>query len=564
MIKQTDLFQESFFINSDSYYSLDILTEIREEFNEAFKREKIDITVESDFTISRSIIANMPPLNKPAKFFHDLLPNLHLNDFFFFPSHKLYFFNGIEKKEIGIRICFLRNGKSGLKCRVFDITNKQYQGNGKWIKEGSFGKKLKFMESFQEKYPDYMTIFNEIAKNRFSSPRYPHVVYTNQTGWVEGGRNWFYVPVSTKDEYDLIYNDSIRTKYLMTPSSKSTMEEVFKQMMSMLDVADKRVTLPLLSYAFLSLVTSLMNFKEDEFPKFMINISGGNKALNSRGFANLFCNFYERKLNISSLSSKFHLNSDMDRILLEKKSAKIRDGIFILNAESRPKIVKKAQALLQNVGLENMMLLLNEKKLDLQYVINLNINNLEVNSSRVDDLRKNSKDYSECIYWVTEHFKRIFDLDDTSDKKKVGKYIHKKYEHFRKLIECNNLPQEEDKLHMYACLLIGFDLLLSIKKNDSLIFNDTIQNDEVQAYMDEAIQLFQIECVIEGEVFESVSNDDDSKDIVKEEHIAFLEKLFEILPDQLPNYKQKSDTMDSWAWTDTKVDNVLIINLHSR
>ncbi|MGO4119081.1 hypothetical protein ACEQ6C_38470, partial [Rhizobium ruizarguesonis] len=82
----------------------------------------------------------------------------------------------------------------------------------------------------------------------------------------------------------------------MNPSTHLTKQEAFQQTWSMLDIADKKITLPLLSYTFLSLITSLMNYSPDKFPKFIVCICGSNKQLDRQGFANFFCNLYDRKM----------------------------------------------------------------------------------------------------------------------------------------------------------------------------------------------------------------------------------------------------------------------------
>lgn len=490
--------------------------------------------------------------------FSDPNSNPLLNEYFFFPSHKLYLFDGSKKHEIGVRICFVKEGRRGIKCRVFDLTSKQYQSIGSWSKAQEFFDKTLISDNFRKMYSSYMSVCNKIVDQL---KKKPCIVYTTQSGWVEGGRNWFYVPVSARDEYDLLYSKSLKSKYRMNPSTHLTRQEAFQQTWSMMDIADKRITLPLLSYTFLSLITSLMNYSPDNFPKFIVCISGSNKLLDRQGFANLFCNLYDRKLNISSLNSLYHINSDMDKNMIEKKFSKIRDGILILNADTRPKLIERSIRGMQDFDADNVLLILNEKRLDKEFVLNLDISDVDINSEHLEHLRQNPDILASSIFHATEFFRRVFQHEETSNKKKVEKYLRKRYKYFRKLLERDDIRQEEDKLHMYSCLLIGLDLLLNPVKNDSLVFSHNIGDEKVQAYMNEAVQLFQQECTIEGTatVIDSKMTTENNGQPIKDEHIVFLEKLFELLPTPIPRFQDKNDNPDIFTWTDKKDENIIWI-----
>ncbi|MBJ6361837.1 hypothetical protein ACFOQM_11120 [Paenibacillus sp. GCM10012307] len=565
MSRETIFFNDSYYISDDSYFGIQDLEKIREKFNQSFKKHNIDIIVDKDFTVNRFSVyedLNYEYDQLDNETIANLNSDLLLNHFFFFPSHKLILLDNKKEQEIGMRMCFVKEGKHGLKVHVFDITNKQYQNISKWTTGEYFGKKLKVMERFEDMYPSYMKIFKQSAE-RLDKKHF--IIYTTQSGWVQGGHRWFYVPVSPVDDYDLIYGEAMDSKYKMRPSKEWSLEEAFIQTWRMLDITDKRITLPLLSYTFLSLITSLMGYNEDDMPKFMICISGNNKALDRQGFANLFCNLYGRKPNIFSLNSMYHLKSDMDKKMLEKKSSKIRDGIFIINADTRPKIIERAIQGLQNYDLENMILVLNNKKLDKEFVLNLDISDLDVSSSHMEHLRNSPDILSACVFYVTENFREVFAHNETSSRKKIGIYLSKQYKHFRKLMERKGIPQEEDKLHMYSCLLVGLDILLNVVKNDRVVFDDKTRNNEVQAYMNEAIQIFQHECAIEDEVIDNENEsrngvlDEKNSEHGREEHLVFLEKLFELLPTPLPRFEEKSENPNILAWRDKKNENILWI-----
>lgn len=547
MFKGKKLFKDSYRLNRDSYQIQDI-EKIREYFNQAFKDNNVDIFVYDDFTV----------INEEV--YYDLDPNSNplLNKYFFFPSHKLYLFDGSKKHEIGVRICFVKEGMRGIKCRVFDITSKQYQSISSWSKAQEFFDKKLISDNFENMYSSYMSVCNKIVDQLKTKPC---IVYTTQSGWVEGGRNWFYVPVSACDEDDLLYSKSLKSKYRMNPSTHLTKQEAFQQTWSMLDIADKKITLPLLSYTFLSLITSLMNYSPDKFPKFIVCICGSNKQLDRQGFANFFCNLYDRKMNIFSLNSLYHINSDIDKKMLEEKFSKIRDGILILNAGSRQKLIDKSIQGMRDFDADNMLLILNEKKLDKEFVLNLDISDLDINSRHLEHLRQTPDLLASSILHATEFFRRVFQLEDTSNKKKVEKHLRKRYKYFRKLLERDDIQQEEDKLHIYSCLLIGLDLLLNLVKNDLPVFSDKIGEEKVQAYMNEAMQLFQQECTIEdtSNMIDSKMTTENNEQPIKDEHIVFLKKLFEVLPTPMPRFQDKNNNPDIFAWTDKKDENIIWI-----
>lgn len=552
MFKGMKLFTDSYHISSDSLYDIQDIEKMRETFNQAFEDNNIDIFVDDDY----AVIYGDPYDDLSAS---ELNADPFLNKYFFFPIAKLYWHDGSNKRDMGIRMCFVKEGKHGIKCHVFDIASKQYEKVGSWSKaQEFFGGKL-ISDNIRKMYSSYISVCNKISGKL---EKRPHIVYTTQSGWVEGGRNWFYVPVSPSEECDLLYSKSLNSKYKMNPTRHLTHQEAFQKTWSMLDITDKRITLPLLSYTFLSLITSLMNYSSDEFPKFMICLSGNNKSLDRQGFANLFCNLYDRKMNIFSLNSKYHINSDLDRKMIEKKSAKIRDGILIINTDTRQKLIERSLRSMQDSAVENLQLTLNEKRLDKEFVLNLDISDVEISSVHVEQQRQNPDILSSAIFHATEFFRRIFQNEETFNKKKVEKYLRKRYKHFRKLIEKDDIPQEEDKLHMYSCLLIGFDLLLNPVKNELLVFNHEVYNEEAQAYVNEAVQLFQQECITKNavSVVEQQPADEKNSEAMKEEHIVFLEKLFELLPVELPSYENKSDSPDINAWMDKKAESIIWIN----
>lgn len=422
-------------------------------------------------------------------------------------------------------------------------------------------KKWKISEGLDD---SYKKVFDRIAKR--VSEKGPSIIYNSQPGWVEGTKNWYYVPVTDPDHDDLLYAKGLSSKYkigLPNTQDRKSCQETFERVLEMLEIADKKITIPLLSYTFLSLVTSIFKYDQVEMRKFALCISGTNKVLSNKGFANLFCNIYDRKTNVSSISSGFHVNSDVEQKQLEKKSLKIRDGIFIVNAENRPKMIKRALELNANYSFENMLLLLNEREIDREFVLNLNIDGLDVNAQNVKNLRQETDTLTTCIYYVTDYFRTIFKNEATGTKSKVVKYFRKRYKYYQKRIEETERPLEQDKVHMYACLLVGYELFLSIGNNEHALFWMKNHNEKISDRMDAAVQLFQIESTISGEVdcITIEKKNDELEKSANEKYISFLKKIIELTKGPLPNRKEKNHKPNSigWIWEEN-IDVVLVKN----
>ncbi|WP_318507861.1 hypothetical protein [Bacillus sp. T3] len=558
MIKPEQLFRASHLFTDPP----DLIERIRARYNKSFSEKNIDLMINDKYQITRSTLLLHKDFNIDSFCIDDVLDQVKekvhtfYNNFFIFPSHTLFFFDGNKKIIFGLRMVCVKSKKNGIRVKIIDIQSKDFSKDNFWIKLSEYiGENWNISQQLI-KSKNYRTEFNRIVNNMIKNG--PFIVYTNQIGWVEGIKNWYYVPFTSVEEDEVIYTEALNSKYGLEIVDNSKPYESFHSMLKILDISDKRVTVPLLSYAFLSLVTSLNHFQEFASPKFSINVYGNNKFLSNKEFANLFCNFYDRKSQISSISSKFHSNSRVEQKGLQKKAARIRDGILIINTEQRPEMIKRA--LLQN-DFENLLLFISDKKIDREFILNLDITDLKINQLIVNNMRLKPKLLTTSLYHATEQLRTIFSIYFGGSRKKIKKFFQNQYKYFRKQIDCKDLKQEEDLLHIYSYLLIGYNLFLQLGSNENYyLFNENAHDENTEILLKDAIQLFQQECVIKNAPkIEKLEVAVDEILNLKEDHIAFLENLLKLLPDSIPKRKDKNLTSESLLWVDDKDNNLLYI-----
>lgn len=114
----------------------DKIEECRKEFNKAFVQENIELGVNSNFKVINSRCDLLSELDYDDFCLDDVLAAFQksddtvLNKFFVFPSHSLCFFDGIKKKEFGLRICIIKKNKKGILQRNIDVKGKGIKGGG--------------------------------------------------------------------------------------------------------------------------------------------------------------------------------------------------------------------------------------------------------------------------------------------------------------------------------------------------------------------------------------------------------------------------------------------------
>lgn len=78
-------------------------------------------------------------------------------------------------------------------------------------------------------------------------------------------------------------------------------------------------------------------------------------------------------------------------------SSKIRDSVFIINTEKQNQKISMARKLLHNYNNENMFLLLNEDEINQDFILNLNISDIQVETSLLNQAKLNPESFTTCV-----------------------------------------------------------------------------------------------------------------------------------------------------------------------
>ncbi|WP_046176511.1 hypothetical protein [Domibacillus indicus] len=471
-----------------------------------------------------------------------------LNEFFIFPMCRIDYSNGLLEKETGMRICLIRAVKKKYEFFLLDITKSALE-EAEWLSAKSikefFG--ITTDNSFAKSYNRYLIAFNEFATTQLKDES--RVIYTDQIGWIKGGEGWSYVPVITPSEKHIVYDQNIKSKYKIKVDKFMELKEAFQVVLSMLDIADKKVTIPLLSYSILSLFTSLINYNKSGINKFLICISGDNSVLRRAGFANLFCNLYDRKQNLNSINAAFHSNLSCTEEELRSRSSKIRDGIFIVNTEKNNRKIQMSRKLLQNDHLENMTLLLSEDNLDQDFVLNVNIDNIQVNTILLEKLKSNPESLTTGLSYFVRIIEEAF--NDIGERENVRKEFVRLYKAGYATFNDKGIEYDINKIHMSSLLLVGFKLFLDCAEEVEAI-NAGLK----EQYYNEAQRILKAESIVAN------SLESNSVKSSIEKHDVFLSNLLNLLQvNKLIDYKDKNnpaiDHTKNLGWIEN--ENVLYI-----
>lgn len=109
----------------------------------------------------------------------------------------------------------------------------------------------------------------------------------------------------------------------------------------MLNVADKKITIPVLSYTILSSILSLIKC-QNQFPNIYLNIYGLNNDVSSIEIANIFANIFRRTKFIEQLDYEFHIKIDQDCEEIKTRLSLMRDCVvFISDVDANNEIQLK-------------------------------------------------------------------------------------------------------------------------------------------------------------------------------------------------------------------------------
>lgn len=501
--------------------------EAKRIFNNYFKKNNVNVNITSSFGIT------------PESDEENLI-----NDFMFFPLKKVFYFDGSKKLIVGVRVAFVKKLKKkkhavGLAdVKLSDIENVE------WLMKIGLGKefKIKNKKLFEGIYGNYLIPFKKILEKDL--PNSSRIVYTDQVGWIEGAKTWKYIPFSLPNANDLIYDNKVAKKYKIKTKEELDIKDLYQSTLNLLEIADKRITLPLFAYLCLSLVTSLLKY-DFSLQKFMICLSGSTNGISKEGYANIFCNLYDRRNNINSINSQFHSNLNCTEEELRGKALNIRDGVFIVKAENSNKKVQMSKKLLKNEQIKNLILLINQDPINQDFILNINVSGSKANVERI---KESSADPLLLPSIVEVFIEYISKLLHTYGQKKLRKKFLSIYEENQKLFNNDGLECDINKVHMYSLLLMSLKVFLSFCRESG------VTNGEHIEIYSEAVELFKAESKL------NITNEPSTeKKLVSPENL-FLQNLLDLLtisppiPDELRNSPtHDNDNTLGWMLDENKV-----------
>ncbi|AYF05388.1 hypothetical protein BCJMU51_p1254 (plasmid) [Bacillus cereus] len=491
---------------------------ISKDFKRIFKKHKINMSIRWNLDITG--------------------PNDQvINNFFIYPTHKIYYSNGREEKEVGLRIRIIK-----LNERLYDVFDidlrTEVLEKADWLTSNIIDKRLRLNinSNLIKKYNKYLLVMREYAETKLKKKS--KIIYTDQMGWIKCWGKWGYVPVTDSQSNSIIYDKNLLSKYKLKMNKDILPEKAFQDTMAMIDIADKKITIPLLAYTFLSVVTSLIKYSESSLNKFCICITGNNGDLNRVELANIFCNLYDRQPNIKSINAAFHSNGPCSIEEFRSMSSKIRDSVFIINTEKQNQKISMARKLLHNYNNENMFLLLNEDEINQDFILNLNISDIQVETSLLNQAKLNPESFTTCVAHFINFFAKVF--SDIKKREKIRKELVKLYKGYQDFFNKDNVEYDINKIHMDSLLLVGFNLLLHYGSSIKVIDDKMIEH-----YHEEALQVFKHKSTT---VFSM------DTEHTKAKPIYFLEHLLQLLEENEPQDKNDSslDHSNSVGWFESE------------
>lgn len=451
-----------------------------------------------------------------------------ISNCFLFPTNKIYEYDGIVEKHIGYRVCFIRRIKDEFKRVDYNVWNETIQNN-EWLK----AKELKGF-IFETSRFDFnkLLIFND----KLSPPR---KLLTSTVGWVNGEHSFQYVPLTNFVEDNITIKKDTLRNFKFSTSELSDQNEAFRRILELLNVTDKKITIPLISFTVLSSLRTLVRNGNKKYPSFIICLIGEN-GNNKEALANLFCNIYNRSSHIFALDSKLHSNQVMKSEIIEKAN-KHRDSVFIskISKLNDSKIFLK---LLKENTLSNGLLLISSKHIEHDSILNLNILDLSFDKDILLYHKSNPDIFSK---WFSSF---IHYIQNTFNEEKMGlgvkENIDKMYKACRKQISDLKADFDPNKLEHNTWLLVGYIYFLYSGFKTNAISAETFSE-----LTDEGIQVFQESSLIQD-------NHTDQNDSVITVHqievdsLAFLDALDKCLKDEfLYDYEERSSKkLPDYGW----------------
>lgn len=466
-----------------------------------------------------------------------------VGNFFFYPTHKVFEFDGNEMKHFGFRICCVRsesvykgiNIDKDFNIISLNISNEMLE-NGKWLKRDELkGFKLK-------KNLDDIDKLMKMMLNKKWEKLGKEYVISSVIGWVKVGNNFHYAPITNSNKNSIKSTKGIHQNFKHKVLEDLNEIQAYQKMKELLSVTGKGITMSLLSFTVISSLYSLIKqyFKEP----FMLCLFGNNEK-QTKMLSNLFCNIYNRTSHLYELDTKLHANLSL-KTDIPVKMERIRDAVFISNVVNRNEL-KTYTNFLNNVTCG--LLLISSNPLKQDSVIDFEISGTSIDLNIVQYHKDNPAVFSTWFQFFVKYIQEILEGDNWR------RDLNKMHKNSKKLIEKHS-PAEfnPNRLSQFAWLLTGFTLF----ENFGLKI-EAINEKEHQSSLNEAIAIFHKLSAIDignGKYEPEFSTDLKplnlplSTDRVEMEALTFINFIDKHLSfDGLNKFEEKSANPE-WGWYD--------------
>lgn len=444
---------------------------------------------------------------------------LNTGNFYFYLTHKIYVIDGESSQLVGFRVCCVRfvnttdyGGKEVEK--VSQNFSLEEVESGKWfnnnLKNRGFKLPKKNIDKLMKQLIE-MKIENSIA-------------IFSRIGWNWHQNGLYYIPFSLGGKNEIILeSDDLFEDFKVEYEAAMDDREAYKEIQQLLELTDKSIAIPLLSFSVLSSLISLIKKYSNEYPKFLLCLSGKQDG-NKEEISNLLCSLYNRSKHIKRMDGTLHTNYKIKAKLLDEKVGKLRDAVFIGKIESEKdqynylKLINRDNSNLPPCGI----LLLSDNPIKQDSVLNINLAEVTIDRNILESHRSRPAIYTT---WFKSFISYIQKSKDSS-KWRVSKNgsIDKLYYESMNRIDDGDSDYDINLLRYHAWLLMGYTLFLRHGVNLQVI-----SKKEYALLLNEVVSIFQNSCKVD-----SVNNESSKKPAptIKDLAVVFLNAIDNIIKDE--------------------------------
>jgi hypothetical protein len=447
-----------------------------------------------------------------------------VGNFFFYPTHKIFEYDGIEKKYAGMRICCvmcIQKTKDTFMDtyfrKIYLNVNCEMLKDGKWLKKvAGDGFKL------NKKFFDIEKLMKSIAPKK-------ELIISSVIGWVKTITEFHYVPITNSKKNGIEASKDVRQAFQYQLLEDLNEYEAYKITRELLSATSKDVSIPLISFTLISSLDSLITKKSKE--QFILCLSGNSERL-IKMLSNLFCNVYNRSSHIYELDTKIHANQSLKNDISDK-AKKLKDAVFISKVSNRSEL-KNYTKIIEEV--QCGLLLINSNPILHDMVIDIDTNSASIDHKIVQYHQENPAVFTTWFHFFIRY------IQSTLQGKQWERDLMKVYEDcLERLEKYNRRELNPTRLRQCAWLLTGY--FLFVKFGYKI---DAFSEEEHQKLFEEALPIFINMCALDA-------NDEEigpPLTKIEKDSLSFLHAIDNLLTKDGLNRYGDNSRLPEWGWYD--------------